>query len=324
MTSTPRGKGVELIYKTRLKSWRPFQFTAHIGIPEDMHTRFGDEDEERKAAHLHASTSMAALAAERSPGASGSVSQFHCVASFRTDFDQQDQCYVFELVHSEQLGLVAARLSNRRIKLFSLRWGSTRDSTLRALRAAAAPGGGLAPLSHSPHRAHWLPCPACPCSPSGLQFVGELTGHQGPVTDARFDLPDQPHLLHSCSHDGSVLGWDTRSGQVVERYAAARAELLCCSTNGALVAAGAGDRVLFWDRRAQRPLASFDDTHAQDVTQVRFHPHHRSMLVTASEDGLLAVFDTAPQLGEWGAARGAWARGRLDQHERGRWCRWVW
>lgn len=29
-----------------------------------------------------------------------------------------------------------------------------------------------------------------------------------------------------------------------------------------------------------------------------FHPEHRSMLVSGSEDGLIAVFDTAPGLGE--------------------------
>lgn len=48
----------------------------------------------------------------------------------------------------------------------------------------------------------------------------------------------------------------------------------------------------------QRPVTSFDDTHAQDVAQVAFHPVHRSILVSGSEDGLIAVFDTAPQLGE--------------------------
>ena len=34
-------------------------------------------------------------------------------------------------------------------------------------------------------------------------------------------------------------------------YAAPRVELLSCSTNGALMAAGGGDKVLFWDRRTQ-------------------------------------------------------------------------
>jgi hypothetical protein len=31
---------------------------------------------------------------------------------------------------------------------------------------------------------------------------------------------------------------------------------------------------------------------------VAFHPTHRSWLVSGSEDGLIAAFNTAPQLGE--------------------------
>ena len=55
----------------------------------------------------------------------------------------------------------------------------------------------------------------------------------------------------------------------------------------------------------QRPVASFDDTHAQDVTQVAFHPARTNMLVSGSEDGLIAVFDTSPQLGEQQMSRSA-------------------
>lgn len=36
----------------------------------------------------------------------------------------------------------------------------------------------------------------------------------------------------------------------------------------AVVAAGGQGSVLFWDRRTRRPLAEFDDTHMDDVTQV--------------------------------------------------------
>ncbi|KAI3427924.1 hypothetical protein D9Q98_006316 [Chlorella vulgaris] len=173
---------------------------------------------------------------------------FQCVSSVRVDF-QSDATYVFELAHNGQ-GLVAAALSNTRIKLFNF-------------------------------------------SEGGLHFAGDLTGHEGMVRQLRFSLPDQPQLLHSCGADGTVRGWDSRAGQQVERYSVPRLELLSCSTNGTLVAAGGGDKILFWDRRTQRPLASWDDTHAQDVTQVAFHPANHATLVSASEDGLIAIFDTA-------------------------------
>jgi len=75
-------------------------------------------------------------------------------------------------------------------------------------------------------------------------------------------------------------------------------EVACCSSNGTLLAAGAKDRVLFWDRRTRKPAAIFTDTHAQDVTQVRFHPTVSSALLSGSEDGLIAVFDVASALDE--------------------------
>ena len=77
-----------------------------------MHLRFGDSDEEG-AAPPPAAVPVAAHA--------GLASGFECVASVRTDFDQKDQCYVFELAHSPGASLVAAALSNRRIKLFNFR-----------------------------------------------------------------------------------------------------------------------------------------------------------------------------------------------------------
>jgi WD40 repeat protein len=44
-----------------------------------------------------------------------------------------------------------------------------------------------------------------------------MVGHEGSIRELHFCLPDQPQLLHSCAADGSVRGWDTRSGQQVER-----------------------------------------------------------------------------------------------------------
>ncbi len=46
--------------------------------------------------------------------------------------------------------------------------------------------------------------------------MGDLVGHEGMLRELKFDLPDAPHLLHSCGADGTVCGWDTRSGQQVE------------------------------------------------------------------------------------------------------------
>ena len=48
--------------------------------------------------------------------------------------------------------------------------------------------------------------------------MGDLLGHEGSIRALHFPLPaDQPHLLHSCSADGTLRGWDVRSGLQVER-----------------------------------------------------------------------------------------------------------
>jgi WD40 repeat protein len=49
-----------------------------------------------------------------------------------------------------------------------------------------------------------------------LSHAGDLRGHSKRITDARFPLPDAPHALYSCSSDGTVRGWDLRSGQQAE------------------------------------------------------------------------------------------------------------
>lgn len=52
----------------------------------------------------------------------------------------------------------------------------------------------------------------------GLSYVGSLNGHTDIVTSVSYALADTPHALYSSSEDGSVRGWDTRSGQQAERY----------------------------------------------------------------------------------------------------------
>jgi hypothetical protein len=47
-------------------------------------------------------------------------------------------------------------------------------------------------------------------------------------------------------------------------------ELFSFSVSDNLVAAGGQGNVLFWDRRTQQQLATFDDMHMDDVTQVGF------------------------------------------------------
>ena len=107
------------------------------------------------------------------PGCSAAqTTAFECVANVRVDYDSQDTCYVLHLAHSPAASIAAAALSNRRLKLYTLRCACVRQGRGRgrgeggsdAARAgrrapARACGGGgraspppsLPPSSPPPH-----------------------------------------------------------------------------------------------------------------------------------------------------------------------------
>lgn len=69
------------------------------------------------------------------------------------------------------------------------------------------------------------------------------------------------------------------------------------NANGKVICAGteqaAGEaNLLFFDVRANAPLATYTDSHRDDVTQVKYHPTKRNYLATGSTDGLINIFDT--------------------------------
>ncbi|KAF6256824.1 WD40-repeat-containing domain protein [Scenedesmus sp. NREL 46B-D3] len=130
------------------------------------------------------------------------------------------------------------------------------------------------------------------CSPSGLSHVADIPAHSTTISDVQFPFDSLPQALYSCSRDGHVKAWDLRSRQLAESYQAHHEELYAFSVSDNLVAAGGQGDVHFWDRRTQQQLASFDDMHMDDVTQVLFHAAS-SKLITASADGLVAVHDVA-------------------------------
>lgn len=49
-----------------------------------------------------------------------------------------------------------------------------------------------------------------------LTHVGDLQGHTGTISEVAFAIEDSPHLVHTSSVDGTVRGWDMRSGQQAE------------------------------------------------------------------------------------------------------------
>uniref|UniRef100_A0A061QP84 Transducin family protein n=1 Tax=Tetraselmis sp. GSL018 TaxID=582737 RepID=A0A061QP84_9CHLO len=131
-----------------------------------------------------------------------------------------------------------------------------------------------------------------------LSPVGDLIGHQGNIQDIAFALPEAASTLHSCALDGTVRGWEIRTKQEVERLQASGRQLFSVSAFDNIVAAGSNSEVLFWDRRTGKLLQSFQDAHAEEVTQVKFHPEQPNTFLTASTDGLINVYNTSSGLNE--------------------------
>lgn len=69
------------------------------------------------------------------------------------------------------------------------------------------------------------------------------------------------------------------------------------NSNGKIICIGTEQstgeaNLLFFDVRANKLLATFTDSHQDDLTQVKYHPTKRNYLATGSTDGLINIFDT--------------------------------
>ncbi|KAG6749878.1 hypothetical protein POTOM_046950 [Populus tomentosa] len=143
-------------------------------------------------------------------------------------------------------------------------------------------------------------------SPVTGQFQGECKGHSDTINQIAFSVSSSPHLLHSCSSDGTIRAWDTRTFQQVSCIdSGSSQEIFSFSFGGSndnLLAAGAKSQVLtvsflnllvlFWDWRNGKQVACLEESHIEDVTQVHFVPDNRNKLLSASVDGLMCIFNT--------------------------------
>ncbi|EEC69130.1 hypothetical protein OsI_38053 [Oryza sativa Indica Group] len=100
--------------------------------------------------------------------------------------------------------------------------------------------------------------------------------------------------------DGTIRAWDTRSFKQISLLRGSQ-ELFSFSfggSSGNLLAAGSNSQVLLWDWRNSKQLACLEESHMDDVTQVKFAPHQHSKLISAAVDGLICVFDTDGDMNE--------------------------
>eukprot|EP00984_Skeletonema_dohrnii_P021553 scaffold10802_cov114-Skeletonema_dohrnii-CCMP3373.AAC.4 len=175
---------------------------------------------------------------------------------------------------------VASALSNKSIVIYD----STSGQVTR--RIEKAHDGPISQVS-------FFPC----------EYGSEGNGHQNNINHSP--------LLISASQDGTVKVFDLRtnssSSAITTKMALPNEQALCVSLGygGTLAAVGTSKaRVSFLDLRyssGTNPtgalMGSYVDAHTEEVTQVRFQSvsnasgQTKTVLATASEDGLLSVYD---------------------------------
>ncbi|XP_072993405.1 WD repeat-containing protein GTS1 [Typha latifolia] len=139
-------------------------------------------------------------------------------------------------------------------------------------------------------------------SPETGQYFGECRGHSETIHEISFSAPSSAHVICSCSSDGTIRAWDTRSfKQISLLKAGSSQEIFSFSfggSSGNLLAGGSNAQVLFWDWRNGKQVACLEESHIDDVTQVRFVPSQQSKLISSSVDGLLCLFDAVGDIND--------------------------
>lgn len=136
-----------------------------------------------------------------------------------------------------------------------------------------------------------------------------FTGHTGSVEDLQWS-PAEKTVFASCSSDGTIKVWDTRSKKRLAAisFKASSTDINVISWNhkiNYLLASGAEDgRICVWDLRTLSarvpgedvaPVASFD-WHKGAITSLQWHPADESVLVASGADDQVTIWDLSVEL----------------------------
>lgn len=136
-----------------------------------------------------------------------------------------------------------------------------------------------------------------------------FNGHKGSVEDLQWS-PSEKTVFASCSADGTIKIWDTRSKKHTPAISirAHETDVNVISWNPTvhyLIASGSDDgQIAVWDLRmfAQQtadtqvtPVASFS-WHKQAITSIQWHPTDESVLVASGADDQVTIWDLSVEL----------------------------
>ncbi|KAI9181933.1 hypothetical protein LWI28_020197 [Acer negundo] len=116
-----------------------------------------------------------------------------------------------------------------------------------------------------------------------------------------FSGPSTPHVLHSCSSDGTINAWDTRSFQKVSSLSAGSKEIFSFSFGGSndnLLAAGCGSQILFGIGGTRSKLHVWRSLMLMTLLRFILFPTIKTSLFSASVDGLICTLDTGGDIND--------------------------
>jgi len=76
----------------------------------------------------------------------------------------------------------------------------------------------------------------------------------------------------TASEDQTVKLWDRRYGNVVGELSYQNKPFYSLDTNKSLLCAGTNSEIVFWDLRKMKIAMTYQSSHTDDVTAVKFHP----------------------------------------------------
>ncbi|WOK98656.1 WD repeat-containing protein [Canna indica] len=134
-------------------------------------------------------------------------------------------------------------------------------------------------------------------SPVTGQYCGDCQGHSATIHEISFSVPSSPQIICSCSSDGTIRAWDIRTFKQASLFRANSSKEIYSfcfgGSTGNLLAGGCNAEIYFWDWRNGKQVACLEESHMDDVTQVRFVPNQQNNLISSSVDGLMCLFDTS-------------------------------
>jgi WD40 repeat protein len=137
-------------------------------------------------------------------------------------------------------------------------------------------------------------------TPSGLVPGGINRGTE--ISNVLKYSAVSPSTLYTATRDGKIRTWDLRSPPVAPSGTIAvkltdEEELLSLdvSINDSLLAASAGNSLMFFDNRSgsNRKLGQYSDCHSDSITSVKFNPSRPNLVASVGEDGLICSYDTS-------------------------------